>query len=78
MLALSIAGIAVGLAILITVIHGYIYLSSNDVFYGSVKIGGSLLAHQEFYDEIIIFVAVLLTASSTFLLLKVLLQKKRK
>lgn len=76
LIALSIAGISVGLAIMITVIAGYLALSLNGFYYNGVKLGGSLLSHQEIYDEIIIFVSALLSASSLFLLIKLILEKK--
>lgn len=74
--ALSIAGIIVGVAIITTVINGYITMSSNNFSYGSVALGSNIVAHQEAYDTYIITIAAILTASSLFLLLRLLFKKR--
>ena len=76
--ALSIVGMAVGLSIIITVLIGYVELSSNGFYYGGVKLGGSLLSHQMIYDIYIISAAGILSVSSIFLFLRLAFQKRRK
>jgi hypothetical protein len=75
LLALSIAGIIVGVAIITTVVNGYLKMASNNFSYGSVTLGNNLIAHQKAYDAYIIAIAAILTASSLFLLLRLLFKK---
>ncbi len=78
MLALSLVGIAIGTAIIITVLIGYISLLNSGFYYGNVKIGGSVLSHQIDSDIYIIVVSAFLVGSSTFLLLRILRKKRGK
>lgn len=77
LLIVSVIGIAVGLAIMITSINQYIYISSNGGYYG-VKISGSVASHLETSDLYIISTAAVLTASAAFLLVRVTAKKRRK